>query len=477
MLYAVCVLAACQAGSAIAGLDPEDPALNPIIVSIDLRTARAVYASDEGVLIESKGRTNTGQTVDADTEWLALDGGEIVAVSDGSKAMFGSKDPGTYRVVGKGKGWGKGGNPSGSGDGDPEPEPVDTIQVTIEPPPSPLASISVTPSASDVYWGWTKLFAVSGTRSDGSSASPAVTWRATCGTVDAGGYYIAPQTDGTCRIIATTTDGALADTAVATVSKPPTNEPAGFTPIFENNFGHLPGTGNDLYGRSTGFYRGGELNMTLKSDPSGPKSTSSTLQTRWPEGLEGGTGPGAFWFWGNTRDKPYRQLYVSFYAKIPTADFENHAVYTKLLYFAHGNIDGQRNDDVIGLGGDGSTGPMSAMRIIFSQSQADDRTGHGSGMPRYQNVDTRPLFTVGEWHHVEVYANVGTPDAYNGIARVWVDGILVTERKDLKFLETAYGYTQGFFEGQWTPVWGGVGGTKTRDDFLLLDHLYVSGKE
>ena len=120
---------------------------------------------------------------------------------------------------------------------------------------------------------------------------------------------------------------------------------------------------------------------------------------------------------------------------------------------------------------------MRSMQIVFSHSQADDRTGQGSGMPRYQNVNTAPLFTAGSWHLVEVYANVGTVDHYDGIARVWVDGTLVTERKDLKFLDSRYDFTQGFYQAEWTPVWGGVGGVKTRDDFMLLDHLYISGRQ
>ena len=82
------------------------------------RISTALYrvrlgATDEAALIESKGRLSTGQTVDADTEWLALDGGTVTAVSDGSKALFSSTGTGTFRVVGKGKGWGRGGSGGG----------------------------------------------------------------------------------------------------------------------------------------------------------------------------------------------------------------------------------------------------------------------------------------------------------------------------------------------------------------------------
>jgi hypothetical protein len=117
------------------------------------------------------------------------------------------------------------------------------------------------------------------------------------------------------------------------------------------------------------------------------------------------------------------------------------------------------------------------MEVVFANSQADDRTGQGSAMFRYQNVSSAKVFTAGTWHTVELYANVGTVDQFNGTVRIWVDGVLVTQYTNLKFLDSRYSYTRGFYEGDWTPVWGGTGGSKTRDDFMLLDHLYLSGRQ
>jgi hypothetical protein len=193
-----------------------------------------------------------------------------------------------------------------------------------------------------------------------------------------------------------------------------------------------------------------------------------------------GTSPGAWWFWNSfAADAPaYREIYLSFRAKIPTADFENQAVETKLIYFAHGGDgSGPRNDDILGLRGIGTNAIVPAMEVVFANSQADDRTGQGSAMFRYQNVSSAKVFTAGTWHTVELYANVGTVDQFNGTVRIWVDGVLVTQYTNLKFLDSRYSYTRGFYEGDWTPVWGGTGGSKTRDDFMLLDHLYLSGRQ
>src|SRR5256886_10960439 len=38
------------------------------------------------------------------------------------------------------------------------------------------------------------------------------------------------------------------------------------------------------------------------------------------------------------------------------------------------------------------------------------------------------------------------------------------------------GNTLGFYTFKFWPVWGGIGGSKTRDDYMQLDHIYISGK-
>jgi hypothetical protein len=470
MLYLCFVLAACQAGSAIGGLDPQDPALNPIIVSIDLRTARATYATDEGALIESKGRTSTGQTVDADTEWQAIDGGTVTAVGDGSKALFRSTSTGTFRVVGKGKGWGKGGNPNGSTTV-PEPEPVDTVQIVIEPPPSPLASISVTPVRDTVYRGWTQLYTVTGTRADGSSASPAVTWRATGGSVDAGGYYVAPQTDATYVVIATTTDEALADSGAAVVTVAPTQEPQGYTAIAENSMDAVPGstTSTSAFLVSLGSW-GNDIsnsNFTVQSDPSAQQSAANVVQVRWPAGMKDGVSPGKFWAnFGAT----YRELYVSYRVRIPTTTFENQTTGTKLLgYLSYGKTDRSNQFFLMMYGGGGkvTSGPWGF--------RADFTSEYG-GPDLNPNIGTGNSFTAGTWHHIELLFKLNDDGVANGVFKMWDNGVLTHNYSNVTMVGSRYGTMAGYRGLSFAPGWGGVNGTiKSRDDFMYIDHIKVSG--
>ncbi len=263
---------------------------------------------------------------------------------------------------------------------------------------------------------------------------------------------------------------------------PNPHEPAGFTPIFEKDFTTLPGVGTDLHGVSIIDYD--PQNFAVVQDASAPETPPMTLRTTWPDGEVGGNGPGRWSFWDSLPEAngtPYREVYVSFRARIPTANFENQAVGTKLFYLSHGgNGTGATNDEFMVLHNGDVQKLMSSMELAYYTAEADDRDttepNGGSGVPRYQNVNTTKRFTCGVWNLVELYVNVGTPNNHNGIVRVWIDTVLVTEYTDIKFLDTDYNYTRGVYSGQWTPIWGGVGGTKTRDDFMLLDHFYVSGR-
>ena len=69
--------------------------------------------------------------------------------------------------------------------------------------------------------GGTQQFVVSGSWSDGSSATPAVTYNATGGSITAGGLYTAGSLPGTFRVIATQEGGTKSDTAQVVVSAPP----------------------------------------------------------------------------------------------------------------------------------------------------------------------------------------------------------------------------------------------------------------
>ncbi|MHB1329216.1 MAG: autotransporter outer membrane beta-barrel domain-containing protein, partial [Gemmatimonadales bacterium] len=91
---------------------------------------------------------------------------------------------------------------------------ADTSSVIISgPQPSPtLTSVTISPASISIQAGATQPLSVVGRLTDGSTASAAVSWSATGGTITSGGVYTAGATAGTYRVIATVVGGLVADT-------------------------------------------------------------------------------------------------------------------------------------------------------------------------------------------------------------------------------------------------------------------------
>jgi hypothetical protein len=56
---------------------------------------------------------------------------------------------------------------------------------------------------------------------------------------------------------------------------------------------------------------------------------------------------------------------------------------------------------------------------------------------------------------------------------MWIDGTMVMDYSDVTYITRTT--PRGFTMFKWNPTWGGSGGTRTRDDYILIDHLYLSG--
>jgi hypothetical protein len=85
-----------------------------------------------------------------------------------------------------------------------------------------LTQVILTPASTSLATGGTRQFSVSGQWSNGATTAPSVNYTATGGTVTTAGLYTAGSTAGTFQVIATQQGGTLADSAVATVTPPPT---------------------------------------------------------------------------------------------------------------------------------------------------------------------------------------------------------------------------------------------------------------
>jgi plastocyanin len=94
-----------------------------------------------------------------------------------------------------------------------------TVTVTTPPPPPPppaptLTSMSIVPDSIWMTQKDTFALAVYGRTSAGDSVTPAVTWSATGGTIDASGQYVAGIIPGIYAITARSANGLVATAAV-----------------------------------------------------------------------------------------------------------------------------------------------------------------------------------------------------------------------------------------------------------------------
>ncbi len=329
------------------------------------------------------------------------------------------------------------------------------------------------------------LFRASEGAAVGSANLKAIQWSATGGSITGDGLYTAPEEPGSYTVTARL--GGDSSSAAVTVTRTPAaagggsypNRPSGLTPVIHNTFAGATLSASGDLGAWAGPVYGGE-NFAIVRDGSSPARVPAVAQIRWPAGLAAGNAPTRFDGWDKLSDDfsqntRYRKIYVSMWVKIPSPDFENQNTGTKLWYLAHGNTRQQNADFLMLSGTYAGTSVMPAMKIAMYISPADEAVFPGS-QEYGQNVDTRPLLTCGSWHQVEVYMDQGTVGRADGTLQVWVDGTKVTDyTQRVKFLDPAYDFTQGFYNLQWTPVWGGTGGRKSRADYIRLAELYAAG--
>ena len=96
----------------------------------------------------------------------------------------------------------------------------DTAHLQLGAAPAVLNQLTVKPDTS-IQVGSTVQFRTEALWSDGSDATPALTWSATGGSIDAGGRYTAGSTPGTYRVMVSQQSGTKADTATVTVTAAP----------------------------------------------------------------------------------------------------------------------------------------------------------------------------------------------------------------------------------------------------------------
>jgi hypothetical protein len=83
------------------------------------------------------------------------------------------------------------------------------------------------------------------------------------------------------------------------------------------------------------------------------------------------------------------------------------------------------------------------------------------------------VFTLDQWHTIEVVLVSNTPGISNGRLMTWLDGKLQTSVSNVKW--SIVGTDNSFRQLDLNPLWGGLGGTLTSAQTLSVGQIHLSG--
>ena len=339
------------------------------------------------------------------------------------------------------------------------------------PPPIAVASVSVTLTASPLNPGQTTQ-ATATTRDANNNllTGRVIAWTSSnlaVATVSSSGLVTA-VTVGNAQITATS-EGVNGSAALSVVAPPPppppgTVEPPGMTVITERSFSAVAEdswtvpTGTDL------------TNFTVVSDATAPKSSPSVLQIRFPAGFSAGGSPAL-----TERDlgSTASTLYVSMWIKLSSNWVGQMTGTNKVLHFWIAGL----NRLFVYI--DGSYGNTLQPYVGLQGIATPYNDGAGSTST---SVNLRPnvagqtgaQIVRGQWYHWELVFAINSAGSADGTADWWINGVQVGHYTGIGYVSA--GQSRVFQTMKWDPTWGGLGGTVPVDQFMTMDHIYISGK-
>lgn len=230
-----------------------------------------------------------------------------------------------------------------------------------------------------------------------------------------------------------------------------TNEPAGSTVVTDWPFSANSGPGWVPY---TGT-------ESIVADGSAPLSPSLVGRILFPNGMQAGGYPGAWFF---NLPSTTREIYVGFWWRA-SAGYQQHGSGRTKINF----ISDAGGNPIFSYMGGGVGG-----RVIGYQQQPESTVcnGHISGYPGTcgtWDICCSQVIPEGSWAKIELYMKQSSSiSSRDGIFRYWVNGVLAREFTTMNFGQTPFNSVPI------APVWGGVGGVKTQEDYFYFDHMRVS---
>ena len=318
-----------------------------------------------------------------------------------------------------------------------------------------VASVTVTPASASLAVGATQQLSTTLKDAGGNTLTGrTITWASNAGTIAVvSGTGLATGMAAGNATITATSEGINGTAAVAVSAVPPPpsgstwpNEPAGWTAVNDYGMNALNAGGwANVY--PADITSGG---ISVTSDATAPASPSAVWQFSYPNGFtSAGNAPATEW----TTITPAQSLYVGFWWK-PSNPWQGHSSgVNKIMFMFTGDPAGLSQNMTIQMYGSGN-GPFSTRMV-----------GEGFEDVAYnENVGSTSPLALGTWHRVEILMNSPTASL-----RWWVDGNLIGSYSGVPYP------SYGFFQLEFSPTWGGVGGSnKTENDDFWFDQVHVS---
>ena len=211
-------------------------------------------------------------------------------------------------------------------------------------------------------------------------------------------------------------------------------------------------------------------NYTIDSDAVGPRSAPRVGTIRFPAGFIGGNSPA---FSEKSLGSGAGTLYISMWIKL-SSNWVGHPTGTnKVLHFwiaglnrVFAYVDGAGSNVLkpyIGLQGIAAPYNDGAGQTATSVNLGPNVPGH-----------TGVQIVRGQWYRWEIVFQANANGGANGSADWWIDGVQVGHYTGIPYV--AANQSREFNVMRWDPTWGGRGGTVPADQFMYVDHIYVSGK-
>lgn len=214
------------------------------------------------------------------------------------------------------------------------------------------------------------------------------------------------------------------------------HEPAGFVQVNNQPWDALSSAGWSHANRGA--------QSRIVADATAPLSASNVLEHVYPVGMAGGVEPAVDWY---SLPAGFTEGFVGVWWKASNP-WQGHSSHVNKIFFLFGS---QGHLIPIMYGPPG--GPYE-LRVA-------PEYGNWSWLtPNVTNV----AVTLGTWHKIELYfKQVGSTVT----VRWWMDGTEIGNYTNVPF-------SGSLQELQVAPTWGGVGGTKSQNDYFRYDHIYFS---